>query len=116
MTAKPKIGIFWLLENGRLIVDAAPYDRPDKVSGNYAGYSDHYHFWETKIRPDLDREYTDNPRGRVVYNLKTGKAKIMAGKKLLADKKLIAKIVKAFDLKDYILRSDEHYEQGNFLL
>ena len=116
MPAKPKIGIFWLLENGRLIVDAVPYNKSDKISGNYVSYSDHYNFWETKIRPDIDQEYTDNPRGRVVYNLKTGKAKIMAGKKLLADKKLIARIVKVFDLKKYILRSDEHYESANFLL
>jgi hypothetical protein len=111
-----KIGIFWLLENGRLITDAVPYDQSAKISGNYVSYSDHYHFWETKIRPNLDQEYTDNPRGRVVYNLKTGKAKIMAGKKLLADKKTINKIAKAFNLKDYILRRDEHYEQANFLL
>jgi hypothetical protein len=113
---KPKIGIFWLLENGRLLIDAVPYDKSDKVVGNYVSYSDHYNFWETKVRPELNQEYTDNPRGRVVYNRKTGKAKIMAGKSLLADKKLIAKIARVFNLKNYILRSDEHYEQANFLL
>jgi hypothetical protein len=116
MINKPQIGIFWLLENGRLLVDTAPYTQSEKIVGNYVSYSDHYNFWETNVRPELNQEYTDNPRGRVVYNLKTGKAKIMAGKSILANKKLVAKIVKAFNLKDYILRSDEHYEQANFLL
>ncbi len=110
------IGIFWILEKGKLIVDAIPWEQSDKISGNYISYSDHYNYWETTIRPDLDQEYTDNPRGRIVYNIKTKTAKIMASKNVIQDKALIAKIAKEFNLTKYIVRADEHYEKANMLL
>lgn len=112
----PRIGIFWVLDSGKLIIEAIQWDKADSISGNYVSHADHYNYWETTMRPDLDQEYTDYPRGRIVYNLKTGKAKIMAGKAILQNKTLIAKIAKAFALKAYILRKDEHYEPANGLL
>jgi hypothetical protein len=116
VTNIPQIGIFWILDSGKLIIDAVEWNKSDKKIGNYVSHSDHYQYWENKIRPDLNQEYTDNPRGRVVYNIKTKTAKIMASRSVLHNKILINKIIKAFNLTKYILRADEHYEKANELL
>ncbi|GBR77453.1 hypothetical protein RDn1_112 [Candidatus Termititenax dinenymphae] len=112
----PRIGIFWLLETGRLLVNVIPYDQSSLISGSYAIYSDHYHYWESKIRPELDQEYTDNPRGRVVYNIKTKTAKIMASHDILRNRKIVKQIAKEFTLRKYFTRADEHYGAANHLL
>lgn len=61
-TTSSKIGIFWIMENGQLLVSAIPCAQATQQQGNYLNYGEHYNYWEKEIRGFLDKEYTEYPR------------------------------------------------------
>lgn len=112
----PLIGIFWIMDN-RLLLNACPYDRGEDMIGNWANYSGHYPFWEKySDENNIPYDYVHYPRGRVVYNIKTKKFKIMSSKQVIKDKKIIKRIAEAFHLTKYMVASDSHYEKAFELL
>ena len=96
-----------------MIIDTCPYDKGEDLIGNWVNHSGHYPFWEEYSKKyGLPYDYVHYPRGRVVYNNKTGKFKIMSSKKVIKDKKILKKVADAFNLKKYIIESDAHYEKA----
>ena len=112
-----QIGIFWIKDDDELILDTCPYDQGEDLIGNWVNHSGHHPFWEQYAASQgITQDYTYFTRGRVVYNKKTGQFKIMASKKVIHSKKIIAKIAKAFSLTKYKLSADAHYEDAFQLL
>ena len=105
------VGIFWVMRGKNLLVYAIEWDKATDIVGNWCNYGGHYEYWEEYIRKQsLDNDYTDFPRGRVIFNKKTKVTKILSSKKVIGNKELVNQIAEAFHLKKYQLRSDEHYE------
>ena len=105
------IGIFWVLGENNLLVHTIEWNRAAEIIGNWCNYGGHYEFWENNLRKySIDHDYTDFPRGRVLYNKKTKVSKILSSRKVIGDRALVKQIAKTFHLKKYLLRSDAHYE------
>jgi len=67
----PEVGIWWIIDN-QLIADSIPYTDASEEVGFRAGPNDHFQFFATlqKLEPGLRHsEYTDAPRGRVIYDV-----------------------------------------------
>lgn len=110
---KGLIGIFWIKDDGELILDTCPYDKGGELIGAWANHSGHYPFWEEYVRErGLTVDYVHYPRGRVVFNVRTKKFKIMSSKAVLGDDRIMKKVARAFNLKKYIAEADEHYENA----
>jgi len=109
----PNVGIFWVKPDKSLIIDSLPWRESQELVGDWVNYSDHYKFWNRyRLHYKLVGDYTSLPRGRVVFNQKTRTAKIIAGKKLVEDDKLIKKIAREFRLSNYGVEEDEHYNDA----
>ena len=113
----PLIGIFWIKDDNNLIIDTCPYDKGEDIIGNWINHSGHYPFWDQyAAKHGIAQDYVYYPRGRVVYNMKTKKCKIMASRKIINNKNMIGMIAKTFNLTKYILSADAHYEEAFQLL
>ncbi len=105
-----KLGPFFYIDN-KLIYNACTLEdaRPqaDKLDNSYGHdklYDDYF----------LDGDYIDYPRGRVVWD-KTNDRAIIYIDKCINNESVIMKILKAFDLKDYVIAFDDHYHCKNCL-
>ena len=117
MITTPLIGIFWIKENNELILDTCPYDQGEDIINNWANHSGHSLFWDQYApKHGIPYDYVYYPRGRVVYNVKTKKFKIISRREVITNKSLVKIIANAFNLKKYILASDAHYEKAYELL
>jgi len=113
----PLIGIFWIKDDGKLILDTCPYDQGEDLIGDWLNHSGHYPFWEKySAKHGIKHEYIYYPRGRVVYNKKNKIFKVMSSKKVIKNTKLVKKIAKAFKISKYKLSADHHYEKAYPLL
>jgi len=109
----PLIGIFWIKDDGKLILDTCPYDQGEDMIGHWANHSGHYPFWERySAKKGIECDYVYYPRGRVVYNIMTKQFKIISSKAVIINKKIVDKIAKAFNLIKYKLTADRHYEKA----
>ena len=99
-----KIGPFFYI-NKKLIFNACILDqaRPqaDKLDNSYG----HDQLYEDYF---ADGDYIDYPRGRVVWD-KTNNRAIIYIDPCINKKTIIAKIVKAFGLGEYVIAFDDHY-------
>ena len=100
-----KIGPFFYLD-GKCIAHSIPASRGEKRAGKLdnpysheALYDDHFH----------DGDYIDVPRGRVVWDSEADRAIIYLDRCIEKSAVAIEKIVKLFDLTDYVVEHDEHY-------
>ncbi len=107
-----KVGIFFVV-NGDLVVDAVPLEQGE-LYGDSVGFSGHYDYWQA-LAPNNPTErlfkshtYDYFPRGRVVYFKKTGNFRLYADRCL--KKADIENIAAAFQLPEYRLSRDEHYQ------
>jgi len=113
----PLIGIFWIEDNGKLILDTCPHDQGEDLIGDWLNHSGHYPFWEKySAKHGIEHDYVYYPRGRVLYNKKTKQFKVMSSKRVIKDAKLVKKIAKEFNLIKYELSADRHYEKACPLL
>jgi hypothetical protein len=111
------IGIFWINPDQTLIVDQKNWTELPPCKSDWLNYSDHYQFWEKYSQNyGLDFDYVTYPRGRVMFNPKIQKSKILASKTTLKNKILISKIAEAFNLQRFVVEPDEHYEKATELL
>ena len=105
------VGIFWIIGKKDLLFHAIEWDKATDMAGSWCNYGGHYEYWEQNLRKySIEHDYTDFPRGRVIFNKKTKVTRIISSKKVIGDKALVKQIAEAFHLKKYQLRSDAHYE------
>lgn len=110
----PEIGIFWFIE-GELVPVAIPYTQVQAVEGFRDSPNDHVHFFRTlqRLHPELKyKEYTDHPRGRVIYDEERDRFVCYGSRRFVASAKERQLVTDAFRLPrentDFI--SDLHYE------
>lgn len=109
----PMVGIFWLL-GSRAIVDSTSVEQ----AGNYGDFKihegDHLAVWtalQGKDSVPTDSDYEEYPRGRVVFNRKTGAFTLYADRCILRKKTFIAKLLSLMHLPATTeLATDEHYQ------
>lgn len=99
-----KIGPFFYIRS-KLIFNACPLsegrkqaDKMDNSYGHEQLYDDHF----------ITGDYIDYPRGRVVWDCNNNKAIIYIDP-CIRKANVLEKIIKAFDLSEYVLAEDEHY-------
>jgi hypothetical protein len=109
----PLLGIWW--DSSQQIVIVA--HGPDKQTAVQAGMLDseltHAEEWP-KIAKKLGRSSADDyfivPRGRVLHELKTGRAVIYHGNATSTAR--LVEIAEAFQLTNWVGRLDDHYSTG----
>jgi hypothetical protein len=106
------VGIFWLVD-GKPLIDSAPLSEAEPYGDHLTHPRGHAEVWEQcqrngAVSPDF--EYEEPPRGRVMYNAKTGRFTLLADKCILKRKELITKIKEELRLpKKTTLGTDSHY-------
>jgi len=107
-----KIGIFFVVQ-GHLLIDATPL-KQGELYGDAINFSGHFDYWEA-LKPTSAVEqlfknhaYDYFPRGRVVYFNQTDSFKLYVD--CCITKNEIEKLAAAFQLSDYQLARDVHYQ------
>src|ERR1700751_3922451 len=70
-TEESRLGIFWMLPQGKLIVDSVSLDQAEAYGDSLTHPRGHVDHWEQLQKAgivDPDTEYEDFPRGRVGYD------------------------------------------------
>jgi|ERR1039458_8925127 hypothetical protein len=111
---EPRVGIFWLIED-RLIIDSTPISSAEPYGECLNHPTGHIDYWTEHQRlGDLpcDTEYEGHPRGRVVYNTKTGRYSFCADRCILRKKAVVKRIMKAMHLPIELTKilTDSHYK------
>ena len=111
---EPRVGIFWLLDDGALLLDTTPLADAEPYSDCLTHPRSHILQWEIFLQqgcvaPDI--EYEEPPRGRVVYRAPTERFVIYADTCILRRKYLVRKIMTTMHLpKNKTDTSpDQHY-------
>lgn len=103
-----QIGPFFYIENN-LICNTCPLDngrrQADKLDNSYS----HEQLWDDYFNSG---EYIYYPRGRVVWDCTNNRAIIYIDR-CINKPKIIPRIIEAFELQDYAVKSDDHYRCRN---
>lgn len=110
----PEVGIWWIIDR-KLVADSIPYTEAPEHAGFREGKNDHYAFFATlqRIMPKLRHaEYTDFPRGRVIYDANNGRFLCYGSKKFAASTAQKRRILNEFRLPTNATKfvPDLHYE------
>jgi hypothetical protein len=110
---EPQVGIFWLLGD-RLIIDTTPMSGGEQYGDCLNHPKSHIDYWtEHQTLGDLprDTEYEEHPRGRVVYNRKTGRYSFCADRCILRKKSIVTRVITAMHLpiESTDVLTDSHY-------
>jgi len=109
---EPQVGIFWLLDS-TLLTDGTPLNQAEPYGDHLTHPRSHIEVWEGwqklgKVAAEV--LYEEPPRGRVIFNTKTGQSVLLADKCILERKAVVAEITKTLGLpKNVTLGSDSHY-------
>jgi hypothetical protein len=112
--AERQVGIFWLVD-GRLVIDSIALSKAEDYGGTFKIHpGDHCSVWEKLQRGGVvpsDMEYEESPRGRVMYDTKTGRCRLLADKCILRNKDAVRRIMSAMNLpsKTTDKGTDAHY-------
>lgn len=109
----PKVGIFWLVK-GSLIFDATPVAEADADGDSKNHPRGHFDRWKQMQNAGTvpaDIEYEEYPRGRVIFESKTGKFLVLADRCILQRRGLVERIMKRFELPVNKTKcaTDSHY-------
>jgi hypothetical protein len=111
--AIPNVGIFFLVGDN-LLIDRTPVSEGE-IYGDFKIHErGHDAYWEilkqTGVVPQ-DSEYDDYPRGRVAYNIKTGKYSLFLDRCILKNKSDVKKIMAELNLPTRRTETDtdSHY-------
>jgi hypothetical protein len=82
----PEVGIFWLVD-GKLVIDRTALSKAENYGAFKVHPGDHCSVWEMFQRGGTvpaDIEYEECPRGRVMYDTKTGRFRLLADRCILS--------------------------------
>ena len=112
MAKHPKIGIWW--DEGKHLVALAHSSNVNAFHGRYIDSNlTHVEEWSAiagQFGKSPDDEYYETPRGRVLLDTKRNIGVVYHGSS--TSKSRLAKIAKAFELKEWVAELDDHYEMG----
>jgi hypothetical protein len=111
---EPRVGIFWLLRDGSLLVDSNPLAEAEPYGECLTHPRSHIDQWAEFQRNAIvprDIEYEEMPRGRVVYDATQKRFTIYGDRCILRRKDVIRKIMSAMNLPENQIEtsSDLHY-------
>lgn len=111
---EPRVGIFWLLGDGRLLVDSTPLAEAEPYGECLTHPRSHVDQWEELQRQGIaprDVEYEEMPRGRVVYDARQKRFTIYGDRCILRGKAIARKVMLAMRLAESQTEtsSDPHY-------
>jgi hypothetical protein len=112
-TGEARVGIFWLLADGSLLVDSSPLSVAEKYGDCLTHARSHIDVWaefQSSGRVAADVEYEEYPRGRVIFDTRQDHWVIMADRCILRSKGLIRKISASMNLTGKMteISSDSH--------
>jgi hypothetical protein len=118
---EPRVGIFWLLGDGTLLLDATPLAEAEPYGEFLTHSRSHIDQWAEFQRHAIaprDAEYEEWPRGRVVYDARQKRFTLYADRCILIRKNVIRKIMTAMNLtkNQTELSPDEHYRCSTCLI
>lgn len=100
----PKVGVFWFSDNmDHFLCKSIPVTLAENYGGKFRGLAEnHFEIWDEKDKPEewQDKKWFEVPRGRVMFDYRTGNFKILLSKKQLGNTCLIDKLVQEFNLAD----------------
>ena len=110
---EPHIGIFWVV-GGKPIIDGTPLSQAEPYADHLTHPRGHVDVWPLFQRNGIapnDMEYEEVPRGRVMYDTKIRRFKLLADRCILKRKDLVRKIMAAMNLpsNNTDQRTDSHY-------
>ncbi len=116
-----RVGIFWLVGGGRLIIDSAPISQAEPYANALAHPRSHVDVWQDLQKRnfvDADTEYEELPRGRVGYDVRAKRFFLFADRCILAKPTTVRKIMSAMNLPPGATDSatDSHYRCARCLL
>ena len=110
--AKPRLGIFWLVD-GKLLIDGAHLSDCEKYGDHLTyprGHNAVWEHWQKVGKAPVESEYEEYARGRVMCDMKAKQFTLLADRCILNRMELIAEIKKALCLpKQTSLGTDSHY-------
>ena len=110
-TAAPSIGIMYLVR-GKLLIDSTPLAQAGRYGDFAIHEGGHIEYWAELIRsgPVPNSEYEEFPRGRVAYDIKTGKFMLLADRCILRRKGIVRKILSRLQIppKSTDISTDSH--------
>jgi len=112
--ADRRVGIFWLLEDGRLLLDSTALAEAEHYGDCITHPRSHIDTWAELQRCGVvrtDVEYEEPPRGRVVYDADKDRFVIYADRCILRRKKSLRQIMRELNLPQNQTEtsSDLHY-------
>jgi len=107
------VGIFWLMA-GKMILETTILSKAEDYGAFKVHPADHYSVWEKLQRGGVvpaDMEYEESPRGRVMYDTKTRRFRLLADRCILKDKGIVSNIVTTMTLtkQNMDMGADSHY-------
>lgn len=109
---EPRVGIFWLY-GGRLLVDSTPVSEAEPYGTAMTHATSHIDYWERLQRTGRvpsDVPYEKFPRGRVVYDEREQRYRLMTDRCILGRRNVVRAVMKAMHLPgDTALSTDDHY-------
>jgi hypothetical protein len=97
---EPSVGIFWVI-SGKLVIDSTPLSQAEPYGVHLTHPCSHLEVWtlfRQKGTVPSNSEYEEAPRGRVIYNAKTGRFSFLADKCILRDKDVVSGIMSELHL------------------
>jgi hypothetical protein len=112
MIENPELGIVFLVR-GKLLIASSPVSEGEDY-GDFKNYpGGHPSYWTELQRAGAvprDSEYEEHPRGRVVFNRKTGQYSLYLDRCILNKPNLVSRIMSKMHLPaDTVMATDPHY-------
>jgi hypothetical protein len=109
-----RVGVFWMLAHGELIVDSVPLDEAEAYGDFLTHPRSHIDRWKELQEAsvvDHDTEYEELPRGRVGYDMRVKRFFLFADRCILARPAVIKRILAALRLPPEAVEicTDSHY-------
>jgi hypothetical protein len=113
LAPEPKVGIVWLVD-GKLVIDNTLLAKVEDYGAFKVHPGDHCSVWEKFQRGGAvpaDMEYEECPRGRVTYDTKARRLRLLADRCILSNKDAVRRIMSAMNLpsKTTDKGADAHY-------
>jgi len=108
---EPAVGIFFLV-GSKLFFERTPLVEAGVYANCKIHEGDHVQYWDNLLRDRVvpESEYDEHPRGRVVFNTKTGQFVVYADSCILRKAGLIAKVKRELQLpRRTKTATDSHY-------